>query len=103
MIPDITPWSYPNRKTPKDTNIVVKYLHHISTHSARILESRTHINGLPVRPWIELVPSAMMAARARSAHEIRLGGGSGIQMDSLSTRPGWRDCERLRADESESW
>jgi hypothetical protein len=26
MMPDITPWSYPNRKTPNDTNTVVKYL-----------------------------------------------------------------------------
>ena len=26
IIPDITPWSYPKRKTPNDTKILVKYL-----------------------------------------------------------------------------
>jgi hypothetical protein len=26
MMPDITPWSYPNKNTPNDTKMEVKYL-----------------------------------------------------------------------------
>lgn len=29
MMPDMTPWSYPNRKTPNETKILVKYLSHL--------------------------------------------------------------------------
>lgn len=25
-MPDMTPWSYPNKNTPRETNILVKYL-----------------------------------------------------------------------------
>lgn len=30
MMPDMTPWSYPKRKTPNDTKIEVKYLGKVS-------------------------------------------------------------------------
>lgn len=32
IIPDITPWSYPNKNTPKETNTLVKYLQVISNN-----------------------------------------------------------------------
>jgi hypothetical protein len=58
MIPDITPWSYPNRNTPKETKMLVKYLPKKKKESyqlpARIdkeqRELESYIKPLPVRP-----------------------------------------------------
>ena len=33
MIPDITPWSYPNRNTPNETKTLVKYLKSVSSYN----------------------------------------------------------------------
>ena len=72
MMPDMTPWSYPKRNTPKDTKILVKYLDlHVSAmkpHYAGVLY--TYNRALPVRP--PAVPEEpMMAPRQRAA---RVGG-----------------------------
>lgn len=58
MIPDMTPWSYPKRKTPNDTNILVKYLAGVSNHrnskqsdsniQQRLSDQPMYLGGLPV-------------------------------------------------------
>jgi len=58
----------------------------------------TDSKGLPVRPWMELVPPVMMVARIRSVREMRRGAGSGISIASLLTTPGLYG-ERLREED----
>jgi hypothetical protein len=111
IIPDMTPWSYPKRKTPSDTKTLVKYLRRAEggDQSANVLfgpfshglsfsgrgrererdqSSRlTYNNGLPTNPCSGAfcpLRGDMMEARIRSVLEICRGGGFGIRMWSFS-------------------
>lgn len=46
MMPDMTPWSYPNRKTPNDTKTLVKYLSiTVSSYSKKMISPLDPIAG----------------------------------------------------------
>lgn len=51
---------------------------------------------------MELEPPVMMAARMRSALEMRRGAGSGISIASLLTTPAWYG-DGLREEDDRFW